>query len=83
LKHGLSAAGTITITGNTTDFSIAVSAVPQESCVQLLTAAGGWDSITVGSTTFAEGDATNPIPVSPVQASGACSDNVTLTYVAS
>lgn len=78
ITHGMN--GTVTVTGATTAFTIAITAVPTDVCVQLLTqSASGWNSVKVGSAA-----AITSFPIAPVTASngtncGAAATN-TITF---
>ena len=64
ITHGMN--GTVTVTGATTTFTIALTAIPTDVCVQLLTqSASGWNSIKVGSA-----EAITAFPITPETASG-------------
>lgn len=60
--------GGVTISGNSTNFTITYAAVPKEACISLVTGttANGWTSIQVGS-----GTANTP-PVAPATAATDC-----------
>lgn len=73
--------GTLTVTGATSTFSIAITNVPTDVCVQLVSnATSGWTSIKVGAAA-----AFTTFPVSPATASGAtycsASNANTLTFI--
>ena len=62
----------VTITGEGSEFSIAIDAVPQSSCVSLATRSGSFLRVQVGETTI----------TSPSDAAGACEEgDNTVTYV--
>ena len=62
----------VTITGANSEFSIAIDAVPQSSCVSLATRSGSFLRVQVGETTI----------TSPSDAAGACEEgDNTVTYV--
>lgn len=59
--------GTLTVTGNTTNFTIATTNVPADVCTQLLTNLNtGWTSVQVGTST-----ALTAFPVTPAIATAA------------
>lgn len=64
INHSLN--GTVTVTGATSQFTVAVSNIPTAVC-QGLAAMNGWDSVQVGS------NAVRTPPVSPSTASSDCS----------
>lgn len=68
--------GTFTITGFPTTFTIAVTNVPDDVCMTLLTNTTGWTQVvvSVSSTTI------TAFPITPAQAATACSGTTTLTY---
>lgn len=73
--------GTLTVTGATSSFSIAITNVPTDVCVQLVSnATSGWTSIQVGTAT-----AFTTFPVSPATAAGAtycaATNTNTLTFI--
>lgn len=60
--------GTITVTGATATFTIAITNIPTDVCVALLTqSSSGWNSIQVQATTM------NTFPIPPTTASTNCS----------
>lgn len=59
--------GTLTVTGNTNNFRIAITNVPADVCSNLITnASTGWTSVQIGSST-----PLTTFPVSPATATGA------------
>lgn len=68
--------GTLTVTGDTNAFKIALTNVPADVCTSLVTnASTGWKSVAIGSTTITS------FPVSPgdATASGACGGTAPFT----
>lgn len=57
--------GNVTITGSQTNFTIEFDAVPNDVCINAVTQAGSWTSISING-------AANTPPVSPATASSAC-----------
>lgn len=76
INHSLN--GTVTVTGATSQFTVAVSNIPTAVCMGLATM-NGWDSVQVGAA------AARTPPVSPAQASTDCSAAAaqTLTFTGS
>lgn len=59
--------GTVTVTGSGSSFSIAITNIPTDVCVQLLSQSNaGWASVQVGTAT-----AINAFPISPATAASA------------
>ncbi|MDI1236333.1 MAG: type 4 pilus major pilin [Polaromonas sp.] len=74
ITHGLN--GTVTATGAATNFTITVTAVPTDVCLNLLSGTNGWNSVTVGS-----GTAITAFPITPDTASTQCSAAATNTII--
>lgn len=74
ITHGLN--GTVTATGASTNFTITVTAVPTDVCLNLLSGTNGWNSVTVGS-----GTAITAFPITPDTASTQCSATATNTII--
>ena len=69
--------GTVTVTGITSTFSIAYTAVPQEVCIGALSGASGWESVK-GS-----GPIQTVFPLSPANATATCTAGANVvTWVA-
>jgi len=65
ITHGMN--GTVTVTGATANYTIALTNIPTDVCVTLLTGANaGWSSVQVGSAS-----AITTFPISPAVASSA------------
>lgn len=72
ISHALN--GTLTVTGATSSFTMAVTAIPTDVCVALLSAASGFSSIQVGSNA-----ARTTFPITPANASTDCAAAATQT----
>jgi len=70
INHSLN--GTVTVTGNGANFTVALTNIPTAVCVGLMTQQG-WDTIQVGSA------AARTVPVSPATASDDCDNAATQT----
>ncbi len=70
--------GSVSVTGNTTSFTLVYNSMPKAVCNKLLPRllTPNWTSVTVGSTAVT-------IPVSPVAADAACAASNNLTLVGS
>lgn len=78
INHQLN--GTVAITGATTNFTIAMTNIPTDVCVSVVTAATGFSQLQIGANA-----AITTFPVSPTIASTQCSAAATstLTFTAS
>ena len=78
ISHSLN--GTVVITGNTTNFTIAVSNIPTDVCLNIVSGATGYTSIQVGANA-----ARTTLPVNMTNAATDCSAAATqtITYTAS
>lgn len=75
MNHSLN--GTITVTGATGVFSIAVTNIPSAVCTSLMTTAQDWASVNAGA-------GARTLPVDPATASDDCTGaNKTVTYTSS
>ncbi|KVL09771.1 type 4 pilus major pilin [Burkholderia ubonensis] len=66
--------GTVTVTGTGQTFTVTYTQVPRDVCINTLTAGGNWQSAKVGD------KSTVTYPVSPSNATGACTDNATIVW---
>lgn len=74
LTHGLN--GTITVTGATASFTVALTNIPPETCIPLLTTSQGWLTYQIDAAAAAAFPVT---PATAVTACGAAPVTVTLT----
>lgn len=74
ITHGLN--GTVTATGATANFTITITAIPTDVCLNLLSGTTGWNSVKVGSAT-----AITAFPITPDTASTQCAAAATNTIV--
>ena len=73
VNHSLS--GTMTATGAGANFTVALTNIPAEVCLNLLAGASGWTSIIV-----AGGAAQTAFPISPAIATTQCAFGTTITF---
>jgi prepilin-type N-terminal cleavage/methylation domain-containing protein len=74
ITHSLN--GTVTATGATTNFTLTVTDMPTDVCLNLITRSTGWTSVKVGSAT-----AITAFPITPDTASTQCSAAATSTII--
>ena len=74
INHSLG--GTVTVTGATGAFTVALTNIPTAVCMNLMTAATGWNSVAV---TGAAAPQTS-FPVSPANAATDCAAGTVLTF---
>ncbi|KVN02765.1 type 4 pilus major pilin [Burkholderia stagnalis] len=65
--------GTVTVTGTGQAFTVKYTNVPRDVCINTLTAGGNWQSAAIGQKNV-------NYPVSPGDATGACTDNATIIW---
>lgn len=65
ITHGLN--GTVTATGSTANFTVTVTEIPTDVCLNLLAASNGWNSVKVGAAT-----AITTFPITPAAAASQC-----------
>lgn len=73
VTHSLN--GTMTATGATALFTVALTNIPPAVCLSLLSGANGWSSVQVTG-----GTAQTTFPISPTAAATQCALGTTLTY---
>ncbi len=74
ITHGLS--GTVSVTGAVSSFTISVTKIPTDVCLNVLAGTKGWNSVQVGAAT-----PVTTFPISPDTASAQCSTSDDNTIV--
>lgn len=74
ITHSLN--GTVTVTGATTNFTLSVTDIPTDVCLNLISRPIGWSAVKVGSAA-----AITTFPITPDTASTQCSAAATQTLV--
>ncbi|MXN76831.1 pilus assembly protein [Burkholderia sp. 4701] len=67
--------GNVIVTGQGQTFTVEYTNVPQDVCINTLTAGGNWRTVAIGQNGRAI-----PYPVSPTDATANCVDNATVTW---
>ncbi|WP_431824389.1 type 4 pilus major pilin [Burkholderia sp. F1] len=66
--------GSVSVKGSGQTFTVTYTKVPRDVCINTLTAGGNWQSAKVGNTSEVK------YPVSPTEATKACTDDATVTW---
>lgn len=68
--------GTINIASTGTSFSVTMTSITEDLCVQMMTGANGWTSVQVGTAA-----ARTAFPISPATAAADCDTGTTMVFV--